>query len=361
MDWGYDTRTRHLFSYGDEVAYEGRVEAADLPVKLAEEGPVGFDDRGGVCPLTEREAAWTGAHFLSGHTYPLCLNIYSPSADLVHRAITRYSEGGVRHVPMPFEAGLGVKVPICLSGAVCGFPDVLADFGRHYPHSSIYACPLIDELTALGALIEGRRRSSPETPRRLLLGRPNEGVLPFPSRPYEKKLGADAYGRMAFCISRADMPALNQVLDCVGLSPFYGRVLFKRDVFPADPVFLVKVSKVEDYFPHEPVSLRNYLASSCPVRLRNTDKFAEDAVYAEENVDVFCVTSVFPDILTFMNFAELFGEERIVASYDPKSVLVDNSIPVFRYNRVYSGIPELWFTREFSDNADRVVRQIRDT
>jgi hypothetical protein len=312
MIYGYDGE--HLFSYDGEFKYIGETD----------------EPPDGVSAVEDKMAArMTGGYFLSGNRRP-ALSVWSDGEGAV-TCVSYVKEGQVRHANVDLK--MAHHVPICLSGPVVYDGEKLAEFCRTYPHSSVFACPVVQELAAFGAACQGV-----PTYRAFLADPVIEEYDGIDSQEYDPKLEGDGLGRMASVVSKNGF-AVNQMRRPVGVSVFYGRTLF-RDPHPERPgLFIVQADSMVKYFPAEPVSLKSYAATSVPVVVSVTDKFREATGYEGEKAAVVAATDHVRGLPVFMRFYQLMSGGRDWVCFSDKYAVNGfkqcQRVPVFRYNKAY--------------------------
>jgi len=219
------------------------------------------------------------------------------------------------------------RMPICVCGRIVTFPDKMAELCVRFPNSRMYACSMIEELSAFGVLI----RSIGRKPYRFIPAWDNMAEINAEHITFDAHLDGDGQGRMADVV-KSGIPVLNEMMTTIGVSPFYGKVLHSGWV-PGSQA-LVRIQEMDQFFPHTPISAKNYVATSVPVRMETTEKFRKEVMpgYNEQFIDVFVVTDYVPGISTFMRFYKTFSGKGFVftTERDPK-----RAMPVFRANKAY--------------------------
>jgi hypothetical protein len=197
----------------------------------------------------------------------------------------------------------------------------------------VYVCPLVDELAAFGVLAMKLMEIGKEKPRRAFLCSPNEEPMDGKSVEFDPKLEGDGYGVMADVVTHG-VPALNDVMKCPGVSPFYGKALMRNCSSPV--AYLVRCESVDKYFPCEPISAKMYAATSVPVQFDNTNEFRKASGCESDKVNVVIVSDFIFMLPVFMNFYQIMSKCDVVATASPENVACSKAMPVFRYRRAYS-------------------------
>jgi hypothetical protein len=313
--YGYDAESNALFSWDSDFRFEGIRTSAP-------EGAFISSDR----QLDEM----TGCAFMSGWSEPLVV-IRSDGIDerfelFAFDVRTRRIWQG-KGAPKEHLIKMAAWMPICVCGKIVSFPDKMADLCRRFPNSKVYACPVVDELAAFGVLV----RNLSLNPRRIPMAWENRESIDAESISYDPVLEGDAMGRMADVVARG-MPAVNEMMTTVGVSPFYGRTLFRDET---SGIAMVRISEMDYLFSTVPVSAKNYAATSVPVRMRNTDQFAERTGYNGTFVDVFVATDYMLGVCDFLRFLAVTTKKGIAFSADQIRVKHADMVSVFRWDRAY--------------------------
>ena len=155
----------------------------------------------------------------------------------------------------------------CQSVVLCGpgveNPQYVSNLCRKAPHASVFVCPLIGPLAAFGHVAGTTLLKGLERPRMGLFHSPRPDSLDAQFIDFDEKLPDDGYGKMAHLV-QSYTPVVNQMMQTPCFSPFYGRLL-SYGRWWSEPVFLMRRIVAEKYFPHEPISIREYAASWMPV------------------------------------------------------------------------------------------------
>lgn len=311
---GYDSESKSLFSWNGDFVFKGRVDAP----------PEGAD----IVPKDYRKQyEMLGCYFLSALRRDAV--IYRFDGDNISHMIgTTLGEGyAVSAVATDVAYGL-VKArmyPVLMCGPDCRNPKKVSAFCRRFPVSTVYVCPLVDELAAFGLLVS--KLIGKEKSRRAPLCQPNIETGVSVIEEFDSKLDGDGMGRMADYLNRGT-PIVNDMMKCVGISPFYGKVLLKN----GEDSFMVRSGAIDRYFPSEPISLKKYAATSVPVEVRNTPEFEKDTGCSSEVVVISASSDYIPDLPVFMNFYHLMSGKEFVATANPSNF--DKTVPVFAYNSV---------------------------
>lgn len=320
MNYGYDPKSKCLFSWDKDFKYEGKVDAAPAGAFIVE----------------ENFRQWTemaGCQFLSGSSRD-CLSFHSNGKDsaVVRGNLIRaecnlsmcYDWDKITSEPIAFT-GL-----VCVSGYVANDPVALAKLCKIYPCNSFYVCPIVEELAAFGVLIVNI--PAKKRPRRVPFCVPNEKTEEGDSLEYDPKLDGDGYGRMADAV-RKGFPAVNEMMDCPGISPFYGRVLAQKTGLP--PNYIIRNDAMKLFFPTEPLSITHYAATSVPVEVTNTPAFRQASGCQEEKVHIVVATDYIPNLSSFMNFYKIMSGKSFIGTAFVKQLISSKKTPVFRYSRAY--------------------------
>lgn len=316
--YGYDPKTKFLFSYDREFKLEGRRDA--------------FPD-GSFLASSDSEMRSlqeiAGCMFLSGCDETFTVK-GEPRGEMVG-AIGRF-----RGKVMPVRGSLKTMekaVPndwtVCLCGSAAGDPSMVAEFCRLIPSRRVYVCPLTDELAAFGVLV---MNLPGERPRRAWLHVPNMESAGDKFVEFDPKMEGDGYGRMADLV-RKGVPVLNEMMCGPGLFPFYGKVL--TDGLQGASVYVVRSQEMADFFPSETLSV-TYAAMCVPVRVRNTEAFQKASGWRADWVDVVAASDMVPGVSTFMRFYKVMSGRGLFGVSGAKEVIIlKKTAPVFRYNRAY--------------------------
>ena len=311
MLFGYDSKSKCLFSWDSDFRYEGKVDSPPEGSFVVESGLDHF----------YKIAA---CRFLSGSTFDPLL-FWSDGVEY------RFGYNGdvVPNFADQYEARNVSWDIVCLCGPIVASASAVSFFCRKFPCCKVYVCPLVEELAAFGILAA---QVKSEKPRRVSLFLPNENSLNAPSIDFDSNLNGDGYGKMANIVSRG-MPVFNEMMIGPGISPFYGRVLRKPSArYPSR--FLVSSNVVDVYFPTEVLSLKKYAATSVFVETNNTKEFSKASECSDEKVFVAVTSDYIPGLPVFMNFHKLMSDSWVIGVSDSCDGIPSN-IPVFRYNKGY--------------------------
>jgi len=309
--YGYDQDDGHLFSWDGEFHYLGHREP---------EGEV-------ETVVDRRLAALAGCGFLSGFSSPLkCVWL---------------DGSGRQEVVLHLRKGSGVAVGggVCVGRAcMCGpgvfDPARMADECRKLPpETSVYACPLIDELPAFGVLAVALLTAGLEHPRRANLLEPrmdDEGVEGMEGREFDLGLGADAIGRMAHLVG-CGCPVANEVMRPVGVSPFHGCVLSSTPIPGCAAVIRSALGfRLAPTMTH---AMRT-AATSVPVEVETANKLR--MVAETGRMPVVVASDHILHLPTFMDYLHRTGKGASFM-FSSRGTLRDG--PVFRYNKGYRRVP----------------------
>jgi hypothetical protein len=323
MNYGYDTESKFLFSFGESFRFEGKVDSPPDSATL-------------VFPDQKKHYEFIGCKFLSG---------------LRKASVVAWSDGAVvSYVVCQYDKNLGYKeleksqtvaeycaekTSVSLCGPVCRNPQKVAEFCRRFPITVNYVCPLVDELAAFGALVSDTRGAIPH---RAFFGVPNEQAIDSEFVEFNKTLNADGLGRMAHLISMG-IPVMNEMMTAVGISPFFGKMI--HDGLRGSDVYIVRSANVNKLFPKETISVKNYAAIYVPVRVVNTKEFSNLTKCTSPTVDIFVTSEYVPGLPDFMRYYMVMTGHPFVGVAEAGDVqFSDRMIPVFRFNRGYRVSPD---------------------
>jgi hypothetical protein len=318
---GYDPQSKNLFSWDGDFKYLGKID------KPPENSFIVSEKGKRLCELI-------GCMFLSGcrkERIVLSLNkigeeVFGLMGSIFGRRIT-FNTTTVE--------GMGKingreNMMVCLCGGIVKHPQDMSEFCRMLPCSSVYACSVVEELAAFGVLVCGL--AGKEKPRRLNFCVPNTELLGTECQEFDMKLEGDNFGRMADVI-RQGIPVLNEIMTCMGISPFYGKVLVKE--FAGLSTFIIRSDAVDRYFPYEPISAKSYAATSVFVEMKNTPIFSEHSGCNAKKVNIMVASDYVSGLQVFMTFYKIMSGFSFVGVAELKDF--PKSIPVFRYNKGYKG------------------------
>jgi hypothetical protein len=174
----------------------------------------------------------------------------------------------------------------------------------------------------------------------------NKKVWNADSREFDPKLEGDGMGRMADLVAN-DLLPVNEYKESIGVSPFYGKTLH-RD-WQEGSLCIVRMVDMDRLFPTVPISAKNYVATSVPVRMETTPQFRAETGYNGEHVDVFASTDYVPDVATFMRFYKTFSGRSFVWASEQDRVIQKPIVPVFRNDRAY---------RVKRENYEQAIRSV---
>lgn len=319
MKYGYDKKTKCLFSWDGDFRYEGKTDV------IPEDAFV----------VKEESRTWlemAGCQFLSGYTRNVLM--YHSNSD---NSIAAY--GDVLKESCKWTDCRDWKkvtehihptASICISGYVASNPNELAEFCKTHPSNSVYVCPLVEELAAFGVLVMNIQDK--EKPRKINLCIPNDKEMGDFFLKYEPTLNGDGYGKMADFINRG-FPVLNEIMSCPGISPFYGRVLAEKSGKPS--TYLLRKDAVGLFFPQEPLSATHYVATSVPVAVTNTTSFMRKSGCKDDKVNIVVSSDNIPWLKEFLNFYRVMSGKDFVGTTNLIQLRAQN-LPVFRYSRAHN-------------------------
>ena len=320
MNYGYDPKSKCLFSWDGDFKYEGKVDTAPAGAFIVEEN-------------LRQWIEMAGCQFLSGSSSD-CLSFHSKGKDsaVVRGNLIRaecnlsmcYDWDKITSEATTFT-GL-----ICVSGYVSNDPEALAKLCKIYPCNSFYVCSLVEELAAFGVLVVNIRDKV--KPRRAPLCTPNDKTEEGECLEYDPKLDGDGYGRMADAV-RHGFPVVNEMMDCPGISPFYGKVLARKTGLP--PSYIIRNDAMRLFFPTEPLSITHYAATSVPIEVTNTPTFRQASDCQEEKVHIVVTSNYIPNLPVFMNFYKILSGKSFIGTAFTKQLISSKKTPVFRYSRAY--------------------------
>ena len=302
----YDAMTGHSFSWNGEIFYQGKLASAPSDALTGE-------------PSDNHLSEMTGCYFLSG---------------LRNTAYVYWSDGKARFVTLVKGTSTTRNPILCLCGPICAKPDLLMEQFGDLLGTSIYICPLQEELRAFGILAQELIKGLCK-PRKIPLYDKNYDLIPGREHlDFQDNLDGDCIGRLAQVVG-SGIPVINEIRKSIGVSPFYGKVLVKNTMTFGKPVsFVISISAVDRYFPKMPITSR-YMAATVSVQVRNTDAFREASGDNSEFVNIHLATDSDPDLRLFLEYLNIFGKQEFAAAYERKTFPMENKLPVIRYNRGY--------------------------
>lgn len=291
--YGYDGITKCLFSYDGEFKYEGKVDVAPS----------------GAFVVEEKNRPWlelSACRFLSGH----------------RKNCVFYMSDWEQE-----KTNIGLQDYLCIAGSIANEPSKISEICMKNPCNTIYVCPLVEELASFGVLITNLHE---EKPRRASLCVPKMIDVVDDCLEYDKELNGDGYGKMADIINRG-FPVLNAMMDCPGISPFYGRILAKKSGPPF--TYIVRSDSLKRLFPKEPLSLKHYVATSVPVEVNNTDTFKKESGCEEDKINIVTSSDYITGLPIFMNFYKVMSGMDFVGTTCSKQLISSKKVPMFGYNK----------------------------
>ena len=311
--FGYDSLSKSLFSWNGDFLFDGQT---DVPP----------DGTPAVTECFRKQYEMLGCYFLSGFCRDAIIYRFDGD-DVSHMAGFVFGDRcAVAKIETREAYGLvaAKMYPICICGPDCRNPRKISEICRRFPSSAVYVCQVVDELAALGLLVSGLNIR----PRRTPLCQPNISTVEPIVEEFDPTLAGDGMGRMANYLKHG-VPVLNDMMKCVGISPFYGKVLTGNGT----GTFIVRSCAIDRYFPSEPISLKKYAATSVPVEVKNTASFSGDSGFPDETVVILASSDYIPDLPIFMNFHHLMSGKEFVVTARREDF--DKALPVFAYNRAY--------------------------
>lgn len=211
---------------------------------------------------------------------------------------------------------------------------IVADQCSRRPSQTMSVCPIVDDLAAFGYLVGCLYIEGLSKPRMTRFCEPVGELEGEEGLEFTKKLEGDGYGKMAHLV-QSGIPVLNQMMSTRGIPAFYGRMISVSKWW-GKPIFLMRRLVAKDYFPTEPLSLRDFAAGWVPVSVRNTEEFSKESGFGAEFVDLFVPSEMTPGLGSFLRFLETMGGMNFAVSSDPKFMEVGKRIPLFRSSMAYN-------------------------
>ena len=312
--YGYDKLTESLVSWDFNFHYEGKCPVPPISAFISEK---------------TIEDEMIGCVFMSGWSDNV-LVIRSDGENFQYGMFGMDHKQGMwigSDIDQDILKKMSSMMPICICGNIVTEPVKMMTLCGKFPSSRIYACPLTDELAAFGVLI----REIGKKPYRFIPAWDNKEEINAEHITFEANLDGDGLGRMADVV-KSGIPVLNEMMTTIGVSPFYGKVLHSGWV-PGSQV-VVRIQEMDQFFPHAPISVKNYAATSVPIRMETTEKFRKAVMtgYNEQFVDVFVATDYVPGSSTFLRFYKTFAGKGFIftTDRDPK-----RAMPIFRADKAY--------------------------
>lgn len=323
MKYGYDISTGHLFSFDKDFKYEGMHM---MPPNR--EGNEIFITNGCIdVGLSDR---LYGCMFASGwddKVIVLDANGNSLKYYLVGKDMIGFWSKNLYVGDKQYKDAL-LKYPLCVCGDAVYNPDKMLSICCLHPTSRMFACPIVEQLASFGVLASKLGRN----PYRMKFQWENKDVIDCDFKGFDKSLDGDSYGRMADLVTHGLRP-VNEIMNTVGVSPFFNRVIHRH--YEEGCVFIVRMADVDRLFPQIPISAKNYVATSVPVKMKTSCEFRKESGYNGEFADVFVSTDYIQDIGIFMRFFKTFSGIGIVCTSDKDNISKSMCVPLFRSDRVY--------------------------
>jgi len=326
MKYGYDSKTKCLFSWQEDFIYQGKTDTIPSGAFVLEE---------------ENRLLYelAGCHFLSG-IRDNCLFYYSNGSE------NKLAYGNILSGDFKWMdcsdlresvSKIQPSVYFCIAGDIASDSQKIADICNMFPCNRIFVCSLVEGLAAFGVLVTNILDK--EKPRRVSLCVPNKEVKGENMIGFDEKLFGDGYGQMAYMIFKG-LPVFNMMMNCPCVSPFYGKVLAEKTGYP--PTFIVRREAVDNLFPGISASVV-YAATSVPVRIKNTSSFMSVSQFKEDVLDIVVASDFIPELPVFMNFYKIMSGKDFVGTTLPEQLVSKKDIPVFGYNGYW---PTDYFKRD---------------
>lgn len=243
------------------------------------------------------------------------------------RGRARTVRGGLESM-QPFVVPSG---PVLMCGPAVKDPDKVARFCRVFPTSTVYVCPLVDELAAFGALAMGLQAE--EKPRKANLFVPNVEPMTGVSVSFDSKLDGDGLGRMAHAV-KMGAKVLNEMMVGPGVPRFYGQVV--SDGKGGSKTYVVRMRAMDEFFPLEPISAKAYAAACVPVRMTNTHEFSKATECEATSVNVLVVSDMIWELPTFERFYNVMTGRSFFGVETPRDIARARlQMAVFRSDKGY--------------------------
>ena len=294
---GYDPCSHHSVSFGDTGLTVAHVS------KRPHSAATGSN-----------ESAVAAVYYLSGFTSPSIVMIDGATLKMAY-----WRSGRIEVLPLPKYVKSSMS--FCIGGAYTQNATSVADFCDNHPSSTVFACPIVSELRAIGCVITGSR------PTREFVATPNTEEMSKDSLEYWKDSEGDKYGKMARQLSLGS-DVFNDIYRGIGKTAFYGSTLSMT--YSEESVVVVSSRMLKDHFLDTPISAKNYAATSVPVMMRTPDLLARH-VSGVEYIKVMVVSDYITGLSTFMTYHKLLsGKDWVFAKQDKRE-----GMPVFRFDKVY--------------------------
>jgi hypothetical protein len=333
MNYGYDTKTGHLFvTDGRDVSYRGR--HAQLPDEFSPvHTGVRFVTGKKVC-LTPQLAAWYGACFLSGMQNKKRLLALHYGEEL-HAAFHLDDV----YVPVIYEPSF----VICTDGLVFSGHFDVESFPFKGISAPVYACPLHDEVMALGALVAGMPTMRSH---RVSFFKNNDdpSLKSVDVRVFDSVLEDDCLGQMALAVNRGCV-VYNDTKRGIGDKSFYGAYLSQTPLMN-EPVCLMTPLQAKNFFPNLPLALRYYVCSCLPVRVQTTPELAKVVGRDVPSVFLRVAGPYDHELRTFLGFLRHGSQHGLVFSASTVNMDSQANIHWFLHSKAYRLTVE-----EFADKA----------
>ena len=321
MQYGYDSKTGHLFGWDGDFHYLG--ETFDPPEGDIVLWPKDYPDA---------LAGFIAGYFFSGYDNPV--QVWSDGEEFSWS----WSKSCAEHSILKDRPSAGAVRHLVISGPIIRQPGQMAKLCRQFPFVSAFACTLTDgQLRAFSVLVMAL--GDKEKPRRANLYEPNEEALcGRESIDYNPDLGeGDGLGRMANMLFQG-VSVVNQIRKPVGHSPFYGNLLSQEENCGSE-TYIVRASEM-GIFPKDECFSLNLVSHYVPVECDVTDEFRERTGSKQERVPVLVASDNVIGLPSFMTFYHAFSGKDFICVMGIQGDTPQN-FPVYRYNKWYGQvIPE---------------------
>jgi len=337
MNYGYDTKTGHLFVVRGllaDISYAGQyIHTSDIPDELSEVRDA-IDRQPNTSRLvsgakqlenlflTPELAAWHGAYFLSGMNKKRILILHYDKQGNLNSVLRMFDN---IYVPVTYEPSLiSYANALIFSGH---FQKYIDEFPLSNP---VYACPLHDEIEALGALVAGM----PELrTRRVDFFKENDQPLfeDVETKVFDPVLDDDCLGQMALAINQGCV-VYNDTRRGIGNNGFYNTYLSKTPLIN-EPICLMTSLQAKEFFPDLPLIFRYYVCSCLPMKVKTTPELAKVIGRDISSVFLRVVGPYDHELRSFLGFAHK-------GSHQSGIVFGASSVELYPKTNIY------WFLRK---------------